>query len=122
MRSQAILLAVLLCSLGVRAASAEMRPVTVENDAMVPIYRLYAWPSDLVPRTFNLFTQPLQPGDSRTIKVEDVYGSCSFSFQADFNNPRPTRRPTRLKPKYLPLAFREGIALCSPKAAKVSFK
>lgn len=109
----------LMLSTGV--ADAQMRTVAIRNDGAKTIYRLYGWPSDLVPRTLNLLPVPLQPGDSKDLKVEDAYDSCIFDFQADFNNPRKGPRRVRLKTKYVALAFKDAIDLCAA-GATVSFK
>lgn len=122
MRIRPVLFMSALLCLGAGTAHADMRPLTIENNGTKTIYKLYGWPSELVPRTFNLLTQPIAPGDTREIKVEDAYGSCVFAFQADFNNPRKPKRPTRIKPKFISLAFRDGVNLCGARQQKVAFR
>lgn len=122
MRLQAILVSSALLLCGMRAAEADMRPLTIQNNGTKTIYKLFGWPSDLVPRTFNLLVTPIGPGGSTDIKVEDAYGSCVFAFQADFNNPRKPTRPTRVKQKFIALAYRDGVNLCGKNPPKVTFR
>jgi hypothetical protein len=74
------------------ALPAVARDVVVTNELSEPIYKLYVWPSDLVPRTYSVLPSPLMPRKQTTIKVEDVYGDCTYTFKADLTAPRGRRQ------------------------------
>jgi hypothetical protein len=66
--------------------------VTVVNKANGAIYRLYAWPTDLVARSFNILNTPLQRSSETVVNVDNSYQDCQFTFQYDLNNPADKRK------------------------------
>ncbi len=103
------------------AAASQTRDVVIDNDSRNTIYKLFAWPTELVPRTYNILALPLKPNDSRAVAIENVYGDCLFTFQADVTAPLKGRRPTR-RPKIKPiLRLLESVDLCEP-GTKVIFR
>jgi len=66
--------------------------VTVFNNTGSTIYKLYAWPSMLIPRSNDIIGTSLQAGESKVVNVENNYGDCLFTFQFDPNNPNDKKR------------------------------
>lgn len=77
------------------APAAQAREVVVQNDMDEAIYKLFVWPSELVPRTYSVLPSPLPPKGRKTVSVDDVYGDCLFTFQADLTKPKGRRMPLR---------------------------
>lgn len=61
--------------------------VTVTNDTSDTVFKLYAWPTNLSPRTMNIVGFPIFPGASAKVDVDNEYGDCEFQFQSDANDP-----------------------------------
>jgi hypothetical protein len=64
----------------------------VKNNGEDPIYRLYAWPTELVPRTTSIIGEPIYPGEKARVDVDNEWENCEFTFEADRNlttNPLP---------------------------------
>jgi len=61
--------------------------ITVYNNTDSTIFKLFAWPDDLHPRSFNLLGFPLFPASKTDLDVDNAYGDCAFIFQYDVNNP-----------------------------------
>lgn len=61
--------------------------VTITNNSDRPIFKLYAWPTDMGTRTLNLLGAALFPRSSADIDVDNSYGDCQFTFQYDPNDP-----------------------------------
>jgi hypothetical protein len=80
---QFLLLAALLA-----AAPVQADQFIVRNQGDKPIYRLYGWPSDFMPRTRSLIVAPIQPGQEAEVEVENNWGRCDITFQADRNDKR----------------------------------
>ncbi len=59
--------------------------IIVRNSGSRPIYKLYAWPTDLVPRSYSLISSPLYPGQTVSIKIENDWSDCNFTIQSDMN-------------------------------------
>jgi hypothetical protein len=73
---------VLLCTASIATAD----DVQITNNTNSPIFRIYAWPQALGPRTFNLLATVLFPKSSRAISVDNAYGDCLFTFSYDVND------------------------------------
>lgn len=67
-------------------------PLTILNSTGDTIYRLYAWPDDLSPRTINILNQPLSSGSPEDIDLDNTYNDCDFTFEIDYNNPADLKR------------------------------
>jgi hypothetical protein len=91
--------------------------VTVTNDTNDTVFKLYAWPTNLSPRTMNIVGFPIFPGASAKVDVDNAYGDCVFQIQTDINNPADAKKP-RHKPK--PALFKI-VNLCQDQN-KVSLK
>lgn len=76
----------------IAASQAEADQVTVSNKASGTIYRLYAWPTDLVARSFNILNTPLHRNSKIVVNVDNSYQDCLFTFQYDLNNPADKRK------------------------------
>lgn len=74
------------------ASQAAADQITISNKASGTIYRLYAWPSDLVARSFNILNTPLQRGSETVVNIDNSYQDCTFTFQYDLNNPADKRK------------------------------
>ena len=67
--------------------------ITVVNDTSETIYKMYAWPTDLIARSYNVLGGlPLGSKSRRTLLVDNSYKHCFFTFQFDLNNPRDMKR------------------------------
>lgn len=77
------------------AAPVQADEFVVRNKGDKPIYRLYAWPSDFMPRSQTLILAPIQPGQEVRVDVENNWGRCEITFQADRNERKPKALPAR---------------------------
>ena len=84
-----LVLALLAASTSVAAAG----QVTVTNNTDDTIYKLYAWPTSLSPRTLNIVGFPIFPGGSSKVDVDNAYDDCFFQFETDINNPQDEKKP-----------------------------
>jgi len=84
--------------------------INITNSSQDTIYRLYAWPTDLVPRNYNVLGQPLTTGSKRKINVDNSYNDCRFTIQYDPNNPSDKRK---IRYRYKRLKTAE-INICIP--------
>lgn len=66
--------------------------ITIINNSSNSIYKLFAWPQNLMPRTFNILGAPLFPGSQTDISVDNEFGDCMFNFQYDPNNPMRSKK------------------------------
>lgn len=83
--------------------------VIMTNKTGAPVYRLYVWPTELVPRTYDVLGGlPLFDGDERRIHVDNNYQDCRFTVQADPNDPSDLQRKDYLRK---PMTTRE-VDLC----------
>ncbi len=73
----------LVFGLSLPALSAELHVI---NKTESTIYRLYAWPSDFLPRTANLLDFPLNGQDEATLDVDNSFDECNFTFMLDLNS------------------------------------
>ena len=81
------------------ASAAMADQVAITNNIDVPVFKIYAWPTALVARTFNVLGAPLFPNSTAEIDVDNAYGDCDFTFQYDPNNPDDLKRANyRRKP------------------------
>lgn len=83
-------LGVVIAFLTVSHAAADQ--ITISNKAGGTIYRVYAWPSDLIARTFNILSTPLQRSSEAVVNIDNSYQDCMFTFQYDLNNPADRRK------------------------------
>ncbi len=74
------------------ASQAAADQITISNKATGTIYRLYAWPTYLVARSFNILNTPLQRNAQTVVSVDNSYQDCKFTFQYDLNNPADKRK------------------------------
>lgn len=74
------------------ASPAAADQVKVTNKASGTIYRVYAWPTELIARSFNILNTPLQRNAKAVINVDNSYQDCRFTFQYDLNNPADRRK------------------------------
>jgi len=86
---QTVCLLVLLCLTASSAAAEEIR---VRNASDKPIYRLFAWATDLTPSTENLIVFPIAVNDIETITIDNSWSDCDFTFMMDWNNPQDLRK------------------------------
>lgn len=91
MKNFVFILSVALLGTFSKAAFADQ--ITVRNQTPTIMYKIFAWPSELIPRTYNIITSPLIQGESREITVDNSYQYCEFTLQYDVNNPRDLKRP-----------------------------
>lgn len=82
----------LIAVLSVFSGTAMADQVTINNQTKSTMYRIYAWPTELIPRTYNIITSPLKNEESREVTIDNSYQHCSFTFQYDTNNPSDMRR------------------------------
>lgn len=66
--------------------------ITVRNHTSTIIYKIFAWPSELIPRSYNVIASPLMQGEAREITIDNSYRDCEFTLQYDANSPRDLRR------------------------------
>jgi hypothetical protein len=78
--------------LALLASPALAEDIRVVNVGDTPIYRLYAWPSDLIPRTTSLIVFPMRPLDITRVVIDNNWSDCQFTFQIDRNDPSKRRR------------------------------
>jgi len=74
------------------ASTASAEEIRVRNASDKPIYRLFAWPSDLTPSTENLIVFPIAAHDVETVRIDNDWSDCQFTFMMDWNNPKDLRR------------------------------
>jgi hypothetical protein len=74
------------------ASQASADQVKIVNRTGSTIYRLYAWPTDLIARSFNVLNGQLQDNSTTTVNVDNSYQDCSFTFQYDLNNPADKKK------------------------------
>lgn len=67
--------------------------VDLTNNIDIPVFKVYAWPTDLVARTFNILGSPLFPKSTEQVDVDNTYGDCNFTFEYDPNDPNDMKRP-----------------------------
>lgn len=84
-----IVLMTLFCTTS-KAALADQ--ITVRNNTQNIMYKIFAWPTELIPRTYNIITSPLIQGESRDVVIDNSYQYCEFTLQYDPNNPRDLKR------------------------------
>lgn len=89
MLRKAIILAVLAASPSIASAGR----LTVYNNTPKPIYKVFAWPKKLNPRTINILGFPIFPNSKAEVTIDNSYGDCQFVFQFDSND--PTKRKKR---------------------------
>ncbi|KAA0678545.1 hypothetical protein DTW90_37520 [Neorhizobium sp. P12A] len=94
------------------AVSAHADEVSVRNEGPAAIYKLYAWPDDLLPRSTNLLNMPLSPGETQIVTVDNAWNDCSFMFEVDLNNPSTPAR--RIKKKLVPIFTVHNICSTAP--------
>lgn len=85
--------------LAASATFAMAEEVRVRNVGDRPIYRLYAWASDLTPRYRSLIVVPLKTNEVETVTLDNDWSRCLFTFQIDRNNPREKFNKTKNKRK-----------------------
>ncbi|GGE01104.1 hypothetical protein GCM10011390_19920 [Aureimonas endophytica] len=120
---RALLAIALLGATASDASAAATRTVSVKNNTSNPIYKLYIWPTELVPRTYSSILTPLKPNDQIDLKVDDIYNSCIFTFRAVFTQPPKRKRPTAVPvKKYVEKsAYKDRVDLCGKKPPLVHF-
>ena len=74
------------------ASPAAADQVTISNKTESTIYRLYAWPTDLIARTFNILDEPLDDNTDGVVNIDNSYQDCAFTFQFDQNNPTDLKK------------------------------
>ncbi|TCR65044.1 hypothetical protein EV561_1615 [Rhizobium sp. BK376] len=95
------------------AVSAHADEVSIKNAGMSPIYKLYAWPDDLMPRSTNLLSILLSPGETQIVTVDNAWNDCSFMFEIDLND--PSIPPKRVKRKLAPIFTVQNICSTPPR-------
>jgi len=94
------------------ASQAAADQITISNKASGTIYRVYAWPSDLVARSFNVLNTPLQRSSETVLNIDNSYQDCIFTFQYDLNNPADKRKKNykrrRLETKEVDICKHKG--------------
>ena len=74
------------------ASQAAAEDIRIKNDGDTPIYKLYAWASDLTPSTESVIVFPIDTGDVETVTIDNDWSDCQFTFLIDRNSPEDLRR------------------------------
>lgn len=106
------LMGVILAFFSLITYSAFATDITVRNSGSRPIYKLYAWPTDLLPRSYSLISSPLYPGQTVSIKIDNDWSDCNFTIQSDMNKSDIGKNIMLIRKKKILSRFKD-INVCS---------
>jgi hypothetical protein len=78
--------------LAITASAAAAEEIRVKNDGDAPIYKLYAWASDLTPSTDSVIVFPIFANEVDTVTIDNPWSDCMFTFMIDHNSPDDLRK------------------------------